>query len=212
MINAMTIIKKKEPLTYSDFQAYWRKEHGVIVTGSPDIGTYIQSHPIYNDELDFDNTIDGLAEIWFEDTNAMRKLAASPEYKAIQEDEKVFIDSKAVHLIIAEDIIIKKGSRTDKKILVFVKKKAKIDLNVFREKTLGISFEKVPYNITRIKISLPKLGGYKDEKSPEWDAIFSFWVEEQINQKDIDVLKDKLSGISSSALTKYCKSIVIQDK
>ena len=54
MINAMTIIKKKEPLTYSDFQAYWRKEHGVIVTGSPDIGTYIQSHPIYKDELDLE--------------------------------------------------------------------------------------------------------------------------------------------------------------
>ena len=212
MINAMTIIKKKEPLTYSDFQAYWRKEHGEIVTRSPDIGTYIQSHPIYNDELDFDNTIDGLAEFWFEDTNAMRKLAISPEYKAIQEDEKVFIDSKAVHLIIAEDIITKKGRRTDKKILVFVKKKANIDLNVFREKSLGISFEKVPYNITRSKISLPKLGGYKDEKSPEWDAIFTFWVEEQINQKDIDVLKENLSGISSSALTKYCKSIVIQDK
>ena len=212
MINAMTIIKKKEPLTYSDFQAYWRKEHGEIVTRSPDIGTYIQSHPIYNDELDFDNTIDGLAEIWFEDTNAMRKLAASPEYKAIQEDEKVFIDSKAVHLIIAEDIITKKGRRTDKKILVFVKKKAKIDLNVFREKTLGISFEKVPYNITRSKISLPKLVGYKDEKSPEWDAIFTFWVEEQINQKDIDVLKENLSGLSGSTLTKYCNSIVIQDK
>jgi uncharacterized protein (TIGR02118 family) len=212
MINAMTIIKKKEPLTYSDFQAYWRKEHGEIVTRSPDVGTYIQSHPIYNHELDFDNTIDGLAEIWFEDTNAMRKLAASPEYKLIQEDEKAFIDSKAVHLIIAEDIITKKGRRTDKKILVFVKKKAKIDLNVFRETTLGISFEKVPYNIIRSKISLPKLGGYKDGKSPEWDAIFTFWVKEQVNQNDIDVLKEKVSELSAVTVSKYCNSFVIQEK
>ena len=50
MINAMTIIKKKEPLTYSDFQAYWKNEHAEIVTRSPDVGAYIQSHPIYNDE------------------------------------------------------------------------------------------------------------------------------------------------------------------
>ena len=212
MINAMTIIKKKEPLTYSDFQAYWRKEHGVIVTGSPDIGTYIQSHPIYNDELDFDNTIDGLAEIWFEDTNAMRKLAASPEYKLIQEDEKAFIDSKAVHLIIAEDIITKKGRRTDKKILVFVKKKAKIDLNVFREKSVGISFEEVTYKISRSKVSLPKLGGYKDGKCPEWDAIFTFWVKEQVNQNDIDVLKEKVSELSAVTVSKYCNSFVIQEK
>ena len=212
MINAMTIIKKKEPLTYSDFQAYWKNEHAEIVTRSQDVGTYIQSHPIYNDELEFENTIDGLAEIWFEDTNAMRKLAASPEYKAIQEDEKVFIDSKAVHLIIAEDIITKKGRRTDKKILVFVKKKANIDLNVFREKSLGISFEKVPCKITGSKISLPKLGGYKDRKSPEWDAIFTFWVKEKINQNDIDVLKEKVSELSEVTVSKYCNSFVIQEK
>ncbi len=212
MINAMTIIKKKEPLSYLDFQAYWRKEHGEIVTRSQDVGTYIQSHPIYNNELDFDNTIDGLAEIWFEDTNAMRKLAASPEYKLIQEDEKAFIDSKAVHLIIAEDIITKKGGRTDKKILVFVKKKAKIDLNVFREKSVGISFEKVTYKILRSKVSLPKLGGYKDGKSPEWDAIFSFWVKEQVNQNDIDVLKEKVSELSAVTVSKYCNSFVIQEK
>ena len=208
----MTIIKKKEPLSYLDFQAYWRKEHGEIVTRSPDVGTYIQSHPIYNHELDFDNTIDGLAEIWFEDTNAMRKLAASPEYKLIQEDEKAFIDSKAVHLIIAEDIITKKGGRTDKKILVFVKKKAKIDLNVFREKSVGISFEKVTYKILRSKVSLPKLGGYKDGKSPEWDAIFTFWVKEQVNQNDIDVLKEKVSELSAVTVSKYCDSFVIQEK
>ncbi len=208
----MTIIKKKEPLSYLDFQAYWRKEHGEIVTRSPDVGTYIQSHPIYNHELDFDNTIDGLAEIWFEDTNAMRKLAASPEYKLIQEDEKAFMDSKAVHLIIAEDIITKKGGRTDKKILVFVKKKAKIDLNVFREKSVGISFEKVTCKILRSKVSLPKLGGYKDGKSPEWDAIFTFWVKEQVNQNDIDALKEKVSELSAVTVGKYCNSFVIQEK
>ena len=212
MINAMTIIKKKEPLTYSDFQAYWKNEHAEIVTRSPDVGTYIQSHPIYNDELEFENTIDGLAEIWFEDTNAMRKLAASPDYKVIQEDEKVFIDSKAVHLIIAEDIITKKGSRTDQKILVFAKKKPKIDLNVFREKSVGISFEKVPYKISRSKMSLPKLGGYKKGKRPEWDAIFTFWVKEKINQNDIDVLKEKVSELSGVTVSKYCNSFVIQEK
>ena len=104
MINAITIIKKKQGLTYEKFQDYWKNEHAEIVTRSPLVGTYVQSHPIYNDELTFEDTIDGIAEIWFEDTNAMRSLAASKEYKDIQDDEKVFIDGSAVRLIIAEDI------------------------------------------------------------------------------------------------------------
>ena len=39
--------------------------------------------PIYNDELTFEDTIDGIAEIWFEDTNAMRSLAATKEYNCL---------------------------------------------------------------------------------------------------------------------------------
>ena len=92
MINAITIIKKKQGLTYEKFQNYWKDEHAEIVTRSPLVGTYVQSHPIYNDELTFEDTIDGIAEIWFDDTNAMRSLAATKEYEDIQDDEKVFID------------------------------------------------------------------------------------------------------------------------
>ena len=116
MINAITIIKKKHNLTYENFQNYWKNEHAKIVTRSPLVGTYVQSHPIYNDKLTFEDTVDGIAEIWFEDTNAMRSLAATKEYKDIQNDEKVFIDGSAVRLIIAEDIITFEGSVSDHKL------------------------------------------------------------------------------------------------
>ena len=110
MINAITIIKKKHDLSYEKFQSYWKNEHAAIVTRSPLVGTYVQSHPIYNDNLTFEDTIDGIAEIWFDDTSAMRSLAVTKEYKDIQDDEKVFIDGSAVKLIIAEDIITIEGN------------------------------------------------------------------------------------------------------
>ena len=118
MINAITIIKKKQGLTYEKFQNYWKNEHAKIVTRSPFVGTYVQSHPIYNDKLTFEDTIDGIAEIWFDDTNAMRSLAATKEYKDIQDDEKVFIDGSAVRLIIAEDIITVEGNVSDYKLII----------------------------------------------------------------------------------------------
>ena len=55
MINAITIIKKKQGLTYEKFQNYWKNEHAEIVTRSPLVGTYVQSHPIYNDKLTFES-------------------------------------------------------------------------------------------------------------------------------------------------------------
>ena len=210
MINAMTIIKKKETLSYLDFQAYWRKEHANIVTRSPDIGTYVQSHPIYKNHLEFDGDIDGLAEIWFEDTAAMRKLAATEEYRAIQEDEKVFIDSKSVRLIIAEDTLTINGAVTDRKILLFTKKPSIVDLNVFRDKSLKLNFNDLRHIISRSKVSLPKTGGYKNGKVPEWDAIFTFWVEEDVSQKTISTLIAGVSDLSSKTIGKYCQSILIK--
>ena len=122
MINAITIIKKKQGLTYKKFQNYWKNEHAEIVTRSSLVGTYVQSHPIYNDKLIFEDTIDGIAEIWFDNTNAMRSLATTKEYKDIQDDEKVFIDGSAVRLIIAEDIITVEGDISDYKLIIFIKK------------------------------------------------------------------------------------------
>ena len=131
MINAITIIKKKHGLTYDKFQNYWKNEHATIVTRSPLVGTYVQSHPIYNDKLTFEDTIDGIAEIWFNDTNAMRSLAATNEYKDIQDDEKVFIDGSAVRLIITEDIITVKGDVSDYKLIIFMNKSGNFELTDF---------------------------------------------------------------------------------
>ena len=126
MINAITIIKKKQGLTYKKFQNYWKNEHAEIVTRSSLVGTYVQSHPIYNDKLIFEDTIDGIAEIWFDNTNAMRSLAATKEYKDIQDDEKVFIDGSAVRLIIAEDIITVEGDVSDYKLIIFMNKSSNV--------------------------------------------------------------------------------------
>ena len=174
MINAITIIKKKQSLSYGKFQNYWKNEHAAIVTRSSLVGTYVQSHPIYNDNLTFEDTIDGIAEIWFDDTNAMRSLAATKEYKDIQDDEKVFIDGRAVRLIIAEDIITIDGYVSDYKLIIFMNKSINLELTDFRKEIADTASSCSKQNVTRMKVSLPKLAGYKGDKSPVWDAILTF--------------------------------------
>ena len=210
MINAITIIKKKQGLTYEKFQNYWKDEHAEIVTRSPLVGTYVQSHPIYNDELTFEDTIDGIAEIWFDDTNAMRSLAATKEYKDIQDDEKVFIDGNAVRLIIAEDIITVDGDISDYKLIIFMNKSSNFELTDFRKELVERAYHYSKKNLNRMKVSLPKIAGYKGDKSPAWDAILTFWLNVEVNQSYIDDVVSDFSNPATNIIAKLCKSVVVQ--
>ena len=212
MINAITIIKKKQGLTYEKFQNYWKNEHAEIVTRSPLVGTYVQSHPIYNDKLTFEDTVDGIAEIWFEDTNAMRTLAATKEYKDIQDDEKVFIDGSAVRLIIAEDIITVEGDVSDYKLIIFMNKSSNFELTDFRIELVERASHYSKKNLNRIKVSLPKIAGYKGDKSPAWDAILTFWFNAEVNQSYIDEIASDFSNYATNIIAKLCKSVVVQEK
>ncbi len=212
MINAITIIKKKQNLTYKNFQNYWKNEHAEIVTRSPLVGTYVQSHPIYNDKLTFEDTVDGIAEIWFEDTNAMRSLAATKEYKDIQNDEKVFIDGSAVRLIIAEDIITFEGSVSDHKLIIFMNKSSNVELTDFRNDLVDKASHYSKKNLNRMKVSLPKIAGYKGDKSPPWDAILTFWLDFEVDQQYVDEVLSDFSSFSKNTIAKLCNSVVVQEK
>ena len=211
MINAITIIKKKKGLTYQKFQNYWKNEHAEIVTRSPLVGTYVQSHPIYNDKLTFEDTIDGIAEIWFDDTNAMRSLAATKEYKDIQDDEKVFIDSSAVQLIIAEDIITVEGDVSDYKLIIFMNKSSNVELIDFRKDLVDMASQFSKKNVNRMKVSLPKIAGYKGDKSPAWDAILTFWLNFEVDQQYIDDTANYFLSVSGKTVEKFCNSVVVQN-
>ena len=210
MINAITIIKKKQGLTYEKSQNYWKNEHAEIVTRSPLVGTYVQSHPIYKDKLTFEDTIDGIAEIWFDDTNAMRSLAATKEYEDIQNDEKVFIDGSAVRLIIAEDKITVEGDISDCKLIIFMNKSSNVELADFRNDLVDKASHYSKKNVNRMKVSLPKIAGYKGDKSPAWDAILTFWLDFEVDQQYIDDTVDYFAPVSEKTVEKLCNSVVIQ--
>ena len=52
---------------------------------------------------------DGLAEIWVDNTEALRSMAKSDAYKAVTEDETNFIDPKNTSLLLTEEHVIKDG-------------------------------------------------------------------------------------------------------
>jgi uncharacterized protein (TIGR02118 family) len=106
-VKNVEFITHKPGLPIEEFQRYWREVHGPIAARIPQIRRYVQSHvrlgiyasgrtPVY----------DGLAITWFDDTQAMRASAASPEYARTRADEPNFLAPGDPAFIITREHII----------------------------------------------------------------------------------------------------------
>jgi hypothetical protein len=63
-----------------------------------------------------------------------------------------------------------------------------------------------------MKVSLPKIAGYKGDKSPAWDAILTFWLDFGVDQQFLNDVVSDFSSFSKSIIAKLCNSVVVQEK
>jgi uncharacterized protein (TIGR02118 family) len=107
MIKLVYCITKKATLTDEEFFAYWKNIHGPIGARIPGLRKLVQSHRL---TLPGDNSppnYDGMAELWFENVEALHAARNSAEWKASTEDEAHFIDHRKVAQFISEEHIIR---------------------------------------------------------------------------------------------------------
>src|SRR5262249_20687870 len=109
MVKALSFFKRKSGMSVEDFQAYWRASHPDVVVKLSGVRRYVQSHTIVSGYRKREPVYDGIAELWFDDTRAMRGLAGTAAYAAVQADEAMFIDHSTMGLLITEEHVIKDG-------------------------------------------------------------------------------------------------------
>ena len=109
MVKAVSFFRRKSGMSIEAFQTYWRTVHPEVVVKLPGIRRYVQSHTLLAGYRKGEPIYDGVAEIWFDDTAAMRALAGTPQYAAVQADEATFIERATMGLIITEEHVIKDG-------------------------------------------------------------------------------------------------------
>ena len=102
MIKAVTTFKRRPDLSVEAFRRHWRTDHAALVTELPGLRRYVQNHAhdsayARGREPDFD----GIAETWFDDSDAMRAVAASDAYAAVRADEPNFIDVAGTRALLA---------------------------------------------------------------------------------------------------------------
>ncbi len=182
MVKAVSFFKRKSGMSVEAFQAYWRSAHPEVVVKLPGIRRYVQSHTLLSGYRKAEPIYDGIAEIWFDDTRAMRALAGSDQYAAVQADEEKFIDHSTMGLIITEEHLIKDGPvpADGVKNIEFVTHKPGMSIEAFQRywrEVHGPLAALIPM-VQRYVQSHTRRSAYESGRTPAHDGVAITWFDD----------------------------------
>ena len=123
MVKLIAFFKRKEGLAVQDFQEHWRRGHAELVIRQAGLRRYVQNHTLESAYQSREPVYDGVAEAWFDDTESMRALAGSAEYRAVREDESRFIDPDSMGVLITDEVVVVDGPESEIKMITFLNKR-----------------------------------------------------------------------------------------
>ena len=168
------------------FREHWRERHAPLVVRLPGIRGYIQNTP-----LDRDSMYDGIAESSFDDTQAMKALAHTPEYAAVLEDELRFIDRPSMGSVITEEHVLKDGTPapTALKTITFVKRDAGTPIDDFFRAFLDAGSRAAQSSrVVRYIQCHARRAIYDSGREPAYDAFAMAWSADGAGANDTSPL------------------------
>jgi uncharacterized protein (TIGR02118 family) len=87
VVKIVAFVRRRDGLDYADFVRYWQEHHAHVVAKLPGLRRYIQNPAI---DMNRDWPYDGMAELWFDDMDAVRSAFRSEESARVREDEPNF--------------------------------------------------------------------------------------------------------------------------
>jgi len=109
MIKSISLLTRKAGLTHEQFMRHWVDVHAPLAHAVPGLRRYVQSHireePQRPDIPTTKLTIDGIAELWYDDREAMARAHASSEARALFADGALFI-GRIKAFVVEEKVIM----------------------------------------------------------------------------------------------------------
>ncbi len=109
MIKSIGLLTRKDGLSREEFVEHWYKIHAPLAHAVPGVRRYVQSHILAErtrpDIPASDVEIDGIAELWYDDQQAMERANATPEAKRLHADGALFI-GQIKSFVVEERVII----------------------------------------------------------------------------------------------------------
>ena len=109
MIKSLSLLVRKDGMTHEQFMKHWVEVHAPLALKVPGLRRYVQSH--IRDERRRPDIpwigveVDGIAETWYDDADAMARALATPEMKALHADGALFI-GRIQSFIVEEHVVI----------------------------------------------------------------------------------------------------------
>jgi uncharacterized protein (TIGR02118 family) len=181
MVKVLTFITRKAGMPLDEFQKYWRERHPDAVTRLPGIRRYVQSHALPSMYAKGEPPHDGIAEVWADDTNALRQMTQSPAHPALIEDEARFIDRSRMGVIITEEHVVVDGTPSPDgiKAVELFRKKPDMPVDAFQEHWRArhaALAAKVP-GVRRYVASLVRPSAYAGNRTPQYDGAALMWLD-----------------------------------
>lgn len=182
MIKVVSAFRRKAGMSVAEFQEYWRKRHAQIVCRMPGIRRYVQSHTLASAYRKLTPACDGVAELWFDDSDALRALANTTELRDTRADHAAFMDLSSYLEIITEDVVIKNEDVPSGgvKNIELVKKKVSMPAPEFHDywtRVHGPLGASIP-QVHRYVQSHTRRGAYRNGATPALDGVALTWFED----------------------------------
>ena len=109
MVKMIALLTRKEGLSHEDFVRHWVETHAPLAHGVPGLRRYVQSHVVGEQTRpDIPTTavdVDGIAELWFDDKDALEGAHGTAEMKRLLTDGVQFIGGIKTFLVEEKQIV-----------------------------------------------------------------------------------------------------------
>ncbi|MBI2205674.1 MAG: EthD family reductase [Candidatus Rokubacteria bacterium] len=182
MIKIVAIVKRKPGMAVEPFQEYWRTRHADVVRKLPGVRRYVQSHTLLAGYRKGEPAWDGIAELWFDDTHALRALRGTPEQAAIDADEARFLDRSAMKMLATDEDVVIDGPIPEGSVksIEFVTHRPDLAIDAFQRywrETHGPIAARIP-QIRRYVQSHVRASAYAGGRTPAYDGLAITWFDD----------------------------------
>jgi uncharacterized protein (TIGR02118 family) len=187
MIKAIYFLKRKPSMDLEDFRNYWLGRHAELVCKVPGLRSYAQCHTLSSIYRKREPVWDGIAELGYDDLEAMRKVANLPETRAAAEDTANFADMTRGGALLTVEVVQKGGPTNPSmvKMAGFATRKPGMEPLAFQSywrDVHGPLATKVPL-VRRYVQCHPLLSAYRAGRKPIYDGVALTWFDNTTDMK-----------------------------
>jgi uncharacterized protein (TIGR02118 family) len=181
MVKAIYFLKRKPAMDLDAFAGYWRTRHADAVRKVPGLRRYVQCHTIRSGYRKGEPIYDGVAELWYDDVDAMRRVAQAPESRAALADDAAFLDMSKMDFILTEERVQKDGPTAPSMmhLVEFVRRRSGMEVEAFQRywrEVHGPLGAKIP-QMRRYVQSHVRPGAYRGGRQPIYDGVAEVWFD-----------------------------------